>query len=282
MNAPRKESEKIVETVREQYANIAIGEQQSCCGPISGCCDSAGSIASGLGYKSADLDLLPEGTNLGLGCGAPLDVLSLKPGEAVLDLGAGAGVDALIAARQVGLKGSVIGVDMTPEMIEKAQANAEAAGLANVEFRHGRLENLPVEDASIDAVTSNCVINLVPDKARVFSEIVRVLRPNGRVAISDVVLDGPLPDAITQDDLAYVGCVAGAIERTQYFSLLQHAGLVEVSVEKDMDFGSFTAAMLPAEAQELLDRSEIDFEDVWGLIRSVTFVARKPQGCDCD
>ncbi len=272
---PTKSREKMVEAVKARYSAIAVGAEGNCCGPASSCCDPASSVASGLGYASHDLDLLPDGANLGLGCGAPLDALDLKPGESVLDLGSGAGIDVLLAARQVGDKGRVIGIDMTPEMVAKAEKNAKSAGLTNAEFRLGRLEELPVDDASIDAVTSNCVINLVPDKPAVFAEIARVLGPNGRMAVSDIVLDGPLPETVTEDVLAYVGCVAGAIERSAYMDALRQAGMAEIEVKKDIDFLAFAADSLPSELQELLDRTGVNVDDLRGKVRSLTYVARK-------
>src|SRR5207249_7005867 len=216
---------RIVDKVRERYGRIATGQESGCCGP-------AATTAVSIGYGERDLEAVPEGANLGLGCGAPIEVLDLKPGETVLDLGSGAGFDAFLASRRVGPAGLVIGVDMTLEMIKKARANAAAGGYTGVEFRQGRLESLPVEDASVDAVTSNCVINLVPDKSIVFREIVRVLRPGGRLVISDIILDGPLPEAIATDLLAYVGCIAGAAQRPDYFAIVESAGLTGIHLYK--------------------------------------------------
>jgi len=216
---------------------------------------------------------VPEGANLGLGCGAPLDFLDLMPGETVLDLGSGAGFDAFLAARHVADTGRVIGVDMTPEMIEKARANAVEGGFTNVEFRLGRLESLPLEDSSVDAVTSNCVINLVPDKSVVFREVARVLRPGGRLVISDILLDGPLPAAIATDVLAYVGCVAGAMERRAYFDLAQAAGLTGVRVHKDVDYLAAAGYTFSNELQDRLNRDGITARDLEGKVRSVTWSA---------
>ena len=264
----------IVQTVKERYGAIAESASSGCCGPQISCCGpSQSKIATELGYTPTDLGLIPEGANLGLGCGAPTASLELQPGETVLDLGSGAGIDAILAARAVGPEGRVIGVDMTPQMLASARENAAAAGLTHVEFREGRLEALPVDDGSVDAVTSNCVINLVPDKGAVFREISRVLKPGGRMVISDVVLDGALPDAVTSNVLAYVGCVAGALQRDQYFSLLRDAGLGEVEILKDVDFVELVGDSLPAELQEIAAASGITAEDVRGLVRSVTYRA---------
>jgi len=266
-------SESVVRTVRERYAGIAT-TGSSCCGSNGGACgDTAETVAANLGYASADLDLLPEGANLGLGCGAPLQHLELEEGEAFLDLGSGAGIDGLIAARQVGPTGRGIGVDMTLEMLAKARANA--AGHDNVEFREGRLEELPVDDASIDAVTSNCVINLVPDKAVVFREIARVLRPGGRLVISDIVLDGDLPETIRDNVLAYVGCVAGAEKRDSYFQKLTNVGFTDLEILKDVDFLEMTTKAAPAEVLAIMDSAGISRDDVTGMVRSVTYRARK-------
>ena len=266
---------RIVNTVRERYGRIAIGQESGCCGPAaaSSCGNPASAAAAAIGYRDSDLEAVPEGANLGLGCGAPLDFLDLMPGETVLDLGSGAGFDAFLAARHVADAGRVIGVDMTPEMIDKARANASEGGFTNVEFRQGRLESLPLEDASVDAVTSNCVINLVPDKSIVFREIVRVLRPGGKLVISDILLDGPLPEAIATDVLAYVGCVAGAIERRAYFDLAQAAGLAGVRVHKDVDYLAAAGYAFSKELQDRLSRDGITARDLERKVRSVTWSA---------
>ncbi len=269
--------EQTVRWVRERYGTIAR-TGPGCCPPQAGCCGgtSEQAIALGIGYTPADLELLPDGANLGLGCGAPIAQLALVPGETVLDLGAGAGVDAILAARAVGPTGRVLGVDMTAEMLERARAIATAAGLDNVEFREGRLESLPVADASIDAVTSNCVVNLVPDKAAVFREIHRVLRPGGRLVIADILLDGELPAAIATDVFAWVGCVAGAMERTRYFALLEEAGLRQVEVLRDVDYLAATGGDDPAELRDVMAAAGITTADIAGVVHSVTFRAVKP------
>lgn len=266
-------SEKVVEQVKEKYGQIAEGA------PVTGCCGSgsAETIALQVGYGARDLDMVPEGANLGLGCGAPLAALGLAPGETVVDLGSGAGLDAILAARQVGRAGRVIGVDMTPAMLEKARVNARRLGLEQVEFREGRLEALPLDDAVADAVTSNCVINLVPDKAAVFREIARVLRPGGRLVISDILLDRPLPTAIERDVLAWVGCVAGAMPRRAYFELVTASGLGRPEVVRDVDYLAMLAEAAPEEARALLDRTGVAWPEVEGTVRSVTYRAVKPE-----
>jgi SAM-dependent methyltransferase len=272
----RDEPEQIVQTVRERYGAIAETGSAGCCTPATSCggSDSEQAVALGIGYTPADLDLLPDGANLGLGCGAPITHLELQPGESVLDLGSGAGIDAILAARSVGSNGRVIGVDMTPEMLAKARDNAAAAGLDYVEFREGRLEAMPVDDNSVDALTSNCVINLVPDKRLVFEEIQRVLRPGGRVVISDIVLDGELPEVVTKDVLAYVGCVAGAMRRENYFGMLREAGLTRVEIIKDVDF--LASTKIPGDIAQLMTETGFKPEDVEGIVRSVTYRAYKP------
>jgi ubiquinone/menaquinone biosynthesis C-methylase UbiE len=268
-------AESVVKEVRERYAAFATAGT-SCCAPTtSSCCGSTENVAASLGYEQVDLDLLPEGANLGLGCGAPVDHLELQPGETIVDLGSGAGIDALIAARAVGSEGHVIGIDMTPEMLAAARTNARAAGADHVEFREGRLEDLPVDAASVDAVTSNCVINLVPDKPAVFREIARVLRPGGRIVVSDIVLDGDLPKVVRENVMAYVGCVAGAEPRASYFEMLAEAGLGDVEILKDTDFLEMTEKASPAEVVSLLEAAGIDRAEVAGVVRSVTYRAVK-------
>jgi ubiquinone/menaquinone biosynthesis C-methylase UbiE len=269
------DAESVVNKVRERYATFAVAGS-SCCGPApTSCCGSTQTVAQSLGYASIDLDLLPEGANLGLGCGAPLQHLELAAGETVVDLGSGAGIDALIAARAVGPQGRVIGVDMTPEMLAAARANAQKAGFDHVEFREGRLERLPVDDATVDAVTSNCVINLVPDKRAVFAEIARILRPGGRLVVSDIVLERELPAIVRDNVIAYVGCIAGAELRQDYFEMLAEAGLGDVEILKDVDFLAMTEKASPAEIISLLEAAKIDRADVAGIVRSVTYRATK-------
>ncbi len=280
VGSERAPGEAVVEQVKEKYAQIAEGRRGGCCEsefPVSSCCGTAQSVSVTLGYRSGELQAVPDGADLGLGCGAPVRHLELQSGETVLDLGSGGGLDAFLAAKAVGPSGRVIGVDMTPQMLERARANARKGGYANVDFREGRLERLPVEDASVDAVTSNCVINLVPDKAAVFREIARVLKPGGRMVVSDVVLDGRLPEAVEKDLLAYVGCVAGAAQREAYFGLLRAAGLGEVEVLRDVDSLREWAETAPAQAQALADRTGVNPGEVAGKVRSVTYRARKPR-----
>ncbi len=276
-HAVPSEPERIVEKVRERYGRIAEGGASGCCGGEATSCGTAGTdVARQIGYDERELASVPGEANLGLGCGAPVALLDLRHGETVLDLGSGPGLDAFLAAREVGPGGRVIGVDMTPAMLERARAGASAAGLAQVEFRRGRLEALPVEDASVDAVTSNCVINLVPDKAAVFREIARVLRPGGRLVIADIVLDGTLPEIIASDLLAYVGCIAGASRRADYFALVAAAGLTGVTLVKDVDYLAAAGYTLPPELQGRMERTGVRPRDLAGLIRSVTFRAFRP------
>lgn len=228
-------AEQIRATVRQAYGAVASEKQQAgCCGSGgTSCCGPTGTSSTRLGYSEADVAGVPDGADLGLGCGNPQAIAALAPGERVLDLGSGGGFDAFLAARQVGPTGRVIGVDMTPEMISLARGNAAKAGFDNVDFRLGDIEHLPVDDASVDVVISNCVINLAPDKSAVFREAYRVLAPGGRLAISDMVAVGDLPAAIADDPAAYTGCIAGAapveqIERTLVDAGFQH---VRVSVQ---------------------------------------------------
>ncbi len=265
------DAEKLIGKVQERYARIAEGTLPGCCGPTTE------DEALRVGYRPEDLALVPEEANMGLGCGAPVDLLDLEAGETVLDLGSGGGIDAFLAARKVGPAGKVIGVDMTPAMIEKARSAAIRAGLSQVEFRQGRLEALPVEDRSVDAVTSNCVINLVPDKKAVFRDVARVLRPGGRLVISDIVLDGVLPEVVADDLLAYVGCVSGALRREDYFDLVAEAGLADVRILRDVDYlAGIGCSALPEETTRLMEERGVKVEDLAGIVRSVTFRAMKP------
>ena len=225
----RKDIKKIV---KEGYAKIAK-QGSSCCGPKSTCCgtpDLAKDMSKKVGYTEEELKSVPEGANLGLGCGNPVALASLKEGENVLDLGSGAGFDCFLIANRVGRLGKVIGIDMTPEMVKKARENAQKGNYGNVEFRLGEIENLPVADNSIDAVISNCVINLAPDKRRVFMEAFRVLKPGGRIMISDIVLLKELPDFIKNSMTAYVGCIAGASMKDEYVRAIKDAGFLNVKI----------------------------------------------------
>ncbi|MBI4833992.1 MAG: arsenite methyltransferase [Planctomycetes bacterium] len=220
----------IKKTVKKAYGKIAQANSGCGCGSGSSCCGDTQGIASAIGYSKKDLSAIPNDANLGLGCGNPTALANLKRGETVLDLGSGAGIDCFIAANKVGAKGKVIGVDMTPEMIEKARGNARKAGITNVEFKLGEIENLPVENGSIDVVISNCVINLSPDKEKVFKEIHRTLKPGGKVAISDMALLKELPASIAKNIKAYVGCISGAILVGEYKAIMESAGFRRVKI----------------------------------------------------
>ncbi len=229
---------EIKKVVREGYAKIAK-QDSSCCGPVNSCCgstDLAQDISKSIGYTEEELKEVPEGANLGLGCGNPVALASLREGETVLDLGSGAGFDCFLAAGEVGENGRVIGIDMTPEMIEKARENARKGNYGNVEFRLGEIENLPVADNSVDIVISNCVINLAPDKRRVFKEAFRVLKAGGRLMISDMVLLKELPDFIKESIEAYVGCLSGAMMRDEYIGVIKAAGFQEASIIDETSF----------------------------------------------
>jgi SAM-dependent methyltransferase len=229
--------EEIKRSVRKGYAKIAR-QDTSPCGGSESCCGSSGAetISKQIGYTEEDLKNAPEGANLGLGCGNPVALASLKEGEVVLDLGSGAGFDCFLAAKRVGKEGKVIGVDMTPEMIERARENARKDNYENVEFRLGEIENLPAADHSVDVVISNCVINLSPDKRRVFQEAFRVLRPGGRLMVSDIVLLKELPAAIKNSIEAYVGCLSGAISKEDYVNALKYAGFQQVEIVEETGF----------------------------------------------
>jgi len=231
-----EDKQAVHKLVRRKYAGIASGGG-GCCGPQSTCCGGGGvqAVAEGVGYTDAELATLPEGANLGLSCGNPLALAGLRPGETVLDLGSGGGLDVFLAAQRVGPTGRAIGVDMTPEMLERAGKNAlaftAATGLANVEFHHGQIEAIPLPDASVDVVISNCVLNLSPDQGRVWKEIARVLKPGGRAAISDMLLLQPLPEAARRDVEALVGCIAGAALVEEVRAMVLEAGLTDLRLD---------------------------------------------------
>jgi arsenite methyltransferase len=224
---------QVKEMVRDRYGSIAAksatAPASECCGPAQD--DAFAAKARRVGYSEAELAAVPEGANLGLGCGNPQAIAAMRPGEVVVDLGSGAGFDCFLAAQQVGLQGRVIGVDMTHEMLVKARANAAAIDAANVEFRLGELEHLPIAGNTADVIISNCVINLVPDKAQVFREAFRVLKPGGRLAVSDVINVRPLPAALAADTALLCGCVAGAAPRSEIEALLVAAGFAGVRVD---------------------------------------------------
>ena len=263
----------IKEIVKEGYAKIAV-QGGSCCGPASSCCgnpDLAQDISRRIGYSDEELKVVPEGSNLGLGCGNPVALASLREGEAVLDLGSGAGFDCFLAANKVGEKGKVIGVDMTPEMVEKAKENAKKSNYRNVEFRLGDIEKLPAGDGSIDVVMSNCVINLSPDKGKVFKESFRVLKPGGRLTISDIVLLKELPKFIKESMEAYIGCVSGAIIKSEYLEKIEAAGFRDVRVIDETAFPIELIANDPT-AKGIMDNLEIGFDEARGIASSVVSI----------
>ena len=232
--------QEVTKTVRKRYGDIAKQSGSCCTGGSeadkpSACCGTASAttvhdISRTIGYSDTDVNAVPEGANLGLGCGNPVALASLKEGEVVLDLGSGAGFDCFLAASRVGPRGKVIGVDMTPEMLDKARENIREGNYENVEFRLGEIENLPVADNTVDVIISNCVVNLSQDKPRVFREAFRVLKPGGRLMVSDIVLLGDLPQAILNSVEAYVGCIAGASKKDDYLEAIKAAGFTEVKV----------------------------------------------------
>jgi len=271
--------EEVRKVVREGYAQVAKSGS-SCCAPQNPCCGAtnvAADISKKIGYTDEDIQSVPEGANLGLGCGNPVALASLKEGEVILDLGSGAGFDCFLAANSVGKTGKVIGIDMMPEMVEKARENAHKGGYENVEFRLGEIENLPVADNHVDAIISNCVINLSPDKDRVFQEAFRVLKPGGRLMVSDMVLVSELPDSIKSSVAAYVGCLAGAIMQDEYVEAIKAAGFKQVRI---IDETSLATDYTPEDpiVQALVNDSGIsraDLKKLGSSIRSIKVHAVK-------
>jgi len=262
--------EEIKKVVREGYARIAKRDS-SCCNPATPCCggtDLAQNISTRIGYTEEELKTVPEGANLGLGCGNPVALASLREGETVLDLGSGAGFDCFLAASKVGEAGRIIGVDMTPEMVEKARENARKDDYRNVEFRLGEIENLPVADNTADVVISNCVINLAPDKGKVFKEAYRTLKPGGRLMVSDIVLLKELPDFIKNSIEAYIGCLSGAIIKEEYIGAVKEAGFQEVRIIEETSFPIECMTNDPA-AKLIMENLEIPLETVQEVAASV-------------
>jgi SAM-dependent methyltransferase len=267
------DQEKIKEKVREGYGRVAV-ENRSCCGAPSSCCGSSASIQSigeMIGYSKEEMNQVPEGANLGLGCGNPVALASIREGQTVLDLGSGAGFDCFLAAQAVGEKGRVIGVDMTPEMVKKAWENAKKGGYRNVEFRLGDIEYLPVIDESVDVVLSNCVINLSPNKPMVFAEAFRVLKPGGTFTLSDVVLLRPLPPVLANSAAAYLGCVAGASLKSDYLDMLRAAGFKDVRVVGENPFYLGEAAADPI-VQAIIEEAKLTPEKVQEIGKSIVSI----------
>jgi arsenite methyltransferase len=263
---------EIKKKVREGYARVAT-KKTSCCAPTSSCCGGSlpETISKSIGYSEAELGSVPDGANLGLGCGNPVALASLKEGETVLDLGSGAGFDCFLAANKVGKAGRVIGVDMTPEMLDKARQNARKGKYGNVEFRRGEIEKLPVEDNYVDVIISNCVINLSPDKLAVFCEAFRVLKPGGRLMVSDIVLLAELPDFIKESVAAYVGCISGAMLKDDYLGAIKSAGFKDIKVIEETNFPIESMANDPT-AQVIMKEMKITPEKVKEIGQAVLSV----------
>lgn len=249
---------EIKKVVREGYGRIAK-MNSICCTPVSSCCCGSrkDDISSKIGYSDEELSSVPEGANLGLGCGNPVALASLKKGETVLDLGSGPGFDCFLAANKVGKEGKVIGVDMTPEMLDRARENARKGNYTNVEFRLGEIENLPAADNSVDAIISNCVINLAPDKNRVFKEAYRVLRSGGRLMVSDIVVTKELPDALKESVEGYIGCLSGAISKDEYIDAIKNAGFRDVRI---VDESHYIELFSDPGISEFIDKLNIPHE----------------------
>jgi SAM-dependent methyltransferase len=250
-----KQADEIRQTVRESYAKVAeASDSGGCCGVESSCCgvsaEADATASTRLGYSEHDVKSVPEGADMGLGCGNPRAIAGLKEGEVVLDLGSGGGFDAFLAAREVGESGRVIGVDMTPAMLSKARTNAEQGGFSNVEFRLGEIEHLPAADRSVDVIISNCVINLSPNKPQVFRDAYRVLKPGGRLAVSDVVASIELPEQIKNDLELYSGCMAGASLIEELETMMREAGFADIRIAPKNESREFIKDWAPGRSVE--------------------------------
>lgn len=270
-------AELIKALVQQKYTEIALQDkevnQASCCG--SGCCSTE--VYNIMSEDYRDLEGYNADADLGLGCGLPTQFADIKKGDTVIDLGSGAGNDCFIARKETGEDGLIIGIDFTPAMVEKAKANVQKLGFANVEFRQGDIENIPVSANVADVVVSNCVLNLVPDKGRVFHEIARVLKPGGHFSISDIVLVGNLPEALQKDAEMYAGCVAGAIQKDAYLQLIKDNGFSNITIQKEK------AIHIPDDIlKHYLNQAEINnFKNGETGIFSLTVYAEKPTSCGC-
>ncbi|MEM2112063.1 MAG: arsenite methyltransferase [Candidatus Bathyarchaeia archaeon] len=273
----KKDSTKKI--VRKRYAEIAK-DNGFCCGSYLSCCQSTCDVSvdrsKSIGYSEEELKAVPKDANLGLGCGNPVALSLLKEGETVLDLGSGAGFDCFLAANKVGRRGKIIGIDMTPEMIDISRRNAVKGNYKNVEFRLGEIENLPVADCTADVVISNCVINLSPDKGRVFQEAFRALKPGGRLVVSDIVLLRNLPKSIRNDAQAYVACVAGAEMKDKYLELIRNAGFQDIKVMEETRF-PIGAVCSNVDAQGAPRTSKKAIQKEVNYVASITVSAVKPK-----
>jgi arsenite methyltransferase len=279
------QQENIKKAVRDRYGDIAT-QAGTCCFPSTSCCgggNAVENISKSVGYRPEDLQTVPEGANLGLGCGNPVALASLKEGETVVDLGSGAGFDCFLAAKQVGELGRVIGVDMTPEMLDKARENAHKGDYRNVEFRMGEIENLPVADNAADIIISNCVINLSPDKGRVFQEAFRVLKPGGRLMVSDIVLLQELPADLKDSIAAYTGCIAGALRKDDYLRKIGEAGFQDVKIISESLFPMMGLVEHPAAKGVSLGSGTLEEAagQLSASIASIKVSAVKPQMNSC-
>ncbi len=262
--------EGVREKVREGYAKIANKEKCNC--------DCGSEVSESIGYSKAELESVPKEADMNLGCGNPVALASLKGGETVIDLGSGGGLDCFLAAKKVGPNGFVIGVDMTPEMLDKARANCRKGNYKNVEFRLGEIENLPVADSTADVIISNCVINLSPEKQRVFKEAFRVLKPGGRLMISDIVLLQDVPEAVKNNVLAYIGCISGAEMKSKYVKMIKKAGFTEIEIVKETTLKpeQILSDATALSIMEELNLSREQAEKIVGSVASLNISAIKP------
>jgi len=277
-----EQNDRIKQAVKEKYGGLAekqlaSSQQASCCGPSRSCCEGETGLAESAKdlYSGTQISNLPDSvTGVALGCGNPTAIAELKPGETVLDLGSGGGIDCFLAAKQVGESGQVIGLDMTPKMLDLARANAKKQGVRNVDFRYGYIEDIPLPDASVDVIISNCVINLSADKDAVFREAFRVLKPGGRLNVSDIVTNGALPQKLVEQLSAWAGCVSGALDEELYLGKMRKAGFARIDVVSRKFYGSDMMAQ-DEDVQKLVKETGLNLTDLENKVASITLKAFK-------
>ncbi|HLF52924.1 arsenite methyltransferase [Flavobacterium sp.] len=276
-------NDQIKQNVKKGYADILTrNTKKSFLPSFLQCCDPkemVANVSNKIGYSDEELKSVPEDANLGIGCGNPIALASIKKGETILDLGSGAGFDCFLASRETGETGKVIGVDITPEMVEKANKNAKKGNYTNVEFKVGEIENLPIENETVDLIISNCVINLSNQKEQVFKEAFRVTKPNGRIMISDIILLSELPDYVKNSVEGHIACLSGAVKKDDYINAITKAGFTNVNIDKQTSFPIELMLTDPIAQKIISDNnlSEIEIKDIANSIASISISAKKPR-----